>query len=566
MPKWLTACRVDEVSRIAYTVGETGEIVRVRVDYGIHQARALLPLKVWADAVAFVLAGKPVVDGSFVDYKRINAVIAAAVATGEVLGAPPAPPIGIFRVNSNNTPWLYDPPDNDSGLLKLGRGESLRTCCWSMYRPLLPGRVHVCKQVGYSLFRHSAVYSGYDADDPEIGCWICDEIGCERSICAGCGATHPFTCDRCGESYCECEVNGRHQVCIVHLDRRVYHPDEFCSNCRRCDSCCHCFTGIVQAVHVTEVRFHPASRRRQVTNPLKRYIAAEIEVAGAQLAPGQTINGVGPLDAVVSRWGCGVVRDNSLPRGRFGGFEINTSPAMGYTFVRQVSQLCEALSKHRAKVTDQCGLHVHADARDLTSRDLRKFANLYYACEAGLFSMVPPERRASRFARPCAVSYVKGLELKEDLGPQETAAYIRSKMEDKLYGTHGADARSMSRRKYLDIRYHAVNLHSYFLRQTIELRLPSGTVEAKEIVCWAILFGAIVSRSRDCTDHELLSLTKDYVSAAGPAGENFSTVKHWRLPVLQERSIAVLSDLSPTESVRKFVKQRFAEYGGQLDR
>src|ERR1041385_3921165 len=98
---------------------------------------------------------------------------------------------------------------------------------------------------------------------------------------------------------------------------------KYCFDCDYCQSCCAC--NVPKFFH-SKLKFYTPSSSQKRTNKTSRYISAEIEVA--RLGGHKAL-----IEKVVKKWDGNIVYDGTLPEG---GFEINTAPAGGDLYVRQV--------------------------------------------------------------------------------------------------------------------------------------------------------------------------------------------------------------------------------------
>lgn len=133
-----------------------------------------------------------------------------------------------------------------------------------------------------------------------------------------------------------------------------------------------------------------------------------------------------------------------------------------------LERACKLLNRIGAKVNKSCGLHIHIDARHLTSDQVKASGRRFARALPVLLSMVPQSRRDNHFCRP-SVSTLKGS------------------------------------------RYHAVNLTAFSKYKTIEVRLHSSTTDFSKIMLWTRLLLAIHTSnlSKNCaTINELC----EYVS------------------------------------------------------
>lgn len=371
---------------------------------------------------------------------------------------------------------------------------------------------------------------------------------CETcSLCCDC--SH---CESCGpvDNVCErCELCSDHCTC-QSVDCRcgtVGESDFVCENCNACEDHCSCFTcdncmerfseeeygenGCCQScsdsgthsnvdIISRSVKFHSADKGQFKQNPSKRFIAVELEIASSD--DGSSYG----IDCALRKWNASAVEDSSLPDS---GYEINSSPAQGDVFCQQVDDICAALNSADAKVDDSCGYHVHIDARDLKYPDIRRLMRVYAIIEPALFAMVPPSRRASSYCHPCGSKY--GAD-----SPIKSTRDLRHDVATKVYGSSNTRTRKTS--KYDCSRYAALNLHSWFLRGTVECRLAAGTTSADKVKSWAILWASIVDFAATKTDREIDALR----SADGDV------------------SYAVLQSIAPTQSVKAFIARRTEKF------
>ena len=337
--------------------------------------------------------------------------------------------------------------------------------------------------------------------------------------CDSCNTLQPSFCDNCDKCLdcCTC------RVCPGYRCGERVAARQICPNCDRCQDCCDCYCCDGCQERVTElargecnccnscscscekdepnirffsphkVTFHKAKINEHKHNPSNRFIAVEIEVSSISENTG--------IDTAVSKWNGGIVKDGSLPDT---GFEINTAPASGDTFVSQVTEICKALSNSDAKVTTDCGLHVHVDARDLTYYGIRRLATIYSVIERALFQAVSPSRRESRYCEPCGDRYRNNIGKLTDFKRNG----FRADVVESVYGGE-TDIKNRKRDKYDSARYAALNLHSWYYRGTVECRMFNGTVNADKIIQWGILWALIVDAANTLTDKEIESMINE---------------------------------------------------------
>ena len=312
-----------------------------------------------------------------------------------------------------------------------------------------------------------------------------------------------------------------------------------------CRACSEVATAPVEFDGV--VVFHPdsptpnpilkMSDRRHIKS--NRYISAEIEVAGLHSPQKKDL-----LMGVVKKWGGRIVHDGSLPRG---GFEINTSPAAGDFFYRQLTDIGDALSEAGAYVNNQCGTHIHADARDYRYTDLTRLILYFEKLEPALLWTQPYERGMNnQYCRAVGKQLANAVRsgslpamYKKEKGK---ATPYKTAMITGIYNNR-AIARPPRTNHYGhefgDVHYHSMNLHSWFFRGTVECRIHSGTIVARKVIDWAITWQAIMDRALTITPKEIAAI---------------------------DDPVAELLRVSPTPHSKTYIQARINTYKHEYDR
>ena len=312
-----------------------------------------------------------------------------------------------------------------------------------------------------------------------LSCERCKRRHQQQNICLG--------CKKCKTNCCHCRIcPGCKLQCCDDNDATTNHRE----GCGRCNVCCEC--GDTNRVPLytywnRQSKHYTPTLKQHNTNKTSRLISAEIEAAG--------IRGHGkPIYELVKKWDGAVVYDGSLPKG---GFEVNTAPAGGDIYVQQVKELCNVIREQGGFIDGHCGLHVHIDARDFDYYDIRRLVMIYAPIEMALFAMVPSERQEARFCHPCGQKYVAAVE--EGRLPHSK---VKTDVITCTYRTDGS-TQDLRNSKYNQARYNALNLHSWFFRQTIECRMFNGTINPDEIISWGVLWAHILDYTKRTTDEEI---------------------------------------------------------------
>lgn len=221
-----------------------------------------------------------------------------------------------------------------------------------------------------------------------------------------------------------------------------------------------------------------------------RYIAAEIEINSSDPTKAVSIN------RTLNKWKAAVVHDGSLDGD---GYEINTAPAKGAAFDREIRDICRKLRRAKAKVARNCGLHIHVDARDIRYISMRRVLQTYLQVEKDLFSMLAPSRRNNHFcSHVSSVAWVRQL-----ANGEMTAPKFRTELVRLFYG--GRDEMEEGKKhKYGGYdRYWALNLQSWFYRGTLEFRAHHGTANPTKIINWGRICESIIDFGLEHTEKEI---------------------------------------------------------------
>jgi hypothetical protein len=220
-------------------------------------------------------------------------------------------------------------------------------------------------------------------------------------------------------------------------------------------------------------------------------------------------------------WNDAIVEDGSLPDA---GFEINSNPTNGDLFIEHITQLCSGLNTASATVDRSCGMHCHLDARDYGYYDLFKLTRLYAHVEDGLFSLCARSRRNGQYSRVCAESiyFTSYKTFKRDIiarlyGSDAAEPYKHWDGKKKPSTSYSRPRKrqvlSCFAEKYSGTRYSALNLHSFFLRRTIEFRHHQGTTQASKATSWAMVCAAVMDSASRMTEAQIAALPHDSFEA-----------------------------------------------------
>lgn len=173
-----------------------------------------------------------------------------------------------------------------------------------------------------------------------------------------------------------------------------------------------------------------------------------------------------------------VVTDGSLrdETGR-GSCEVVSPVLFGQDGLDQVTKVCNALIAAGAKINKTCGLHVHVDARDLSTSAVKAIIARYTKFEAQIDAFMAPSRRQAFYAQSMS---------------QDMARILRCNTVNDM-------AQAMLSKYSGQARYRKVNVMSYLRHGTLEFRQHGGSVEAEKICNWVRFLQSFVETSATVT-------------------------------------------------------------------
>ena len=171
-----------------------------------------------------------------------------------------------------------------------------------------------------------------------------------------------------------------------------------------------------------------------------------------------------------------IVSDASI-RVSYGESVELVSPILTYTDIEDLQQIIRDLRSAGAKSGPEygCGIHIHIDGANHNVQSLKNLVNIMASKEDMLFdSLQVADGRATQYCQKVKNSLINNL---NRLKPTEVA-----ELKTIWYGD-----RRTHNQHYDSSRYHALNLHSYFTKGTVEFRLFNGTLHAGKVRAYVVL-------------------------------------------------------------------------------
>jgi len=194
---------------------------------------------------------------------------------------------------------------------------------------------------------------------------------------------------------------------------------------------------------------------------------------------GLTLNGLSPDAPRYSAWS--FVLDDTIKGA--GGSELVSPILSGLEGLAKVYDALLLLKEFpEIQVNETCGFHVHhgVDPEKYGEPQLFQLLRTVSIFEGYIYRLLPEERRQAETCRPLEIDLYDWYrnDTKRGTPVVQNIWYSPENLNDPDMPRH---------RKMHPTRYHGLNLHSYWYRQTIEFRyFPSLLDEPEELMQWII--------------------------------------------------------------------------------
>lgn len=382
-------------------------------------------------------------------------------------------------------------------------------------------------------------------DDPAIARWTVVD-GVLRYQCGDCDEIIAF--DECG--YChDCCNHATCPACEEHNPSRVCSHCDHCSSCCDCIFCSHCSDAVESTCNDCDQCNDCCSCRRDDEVDLYSEGAPRPHKPGDAFTCKRLV-GVEwehnrPIDAyqLHRKHGVGYHKDGSCAEdGHEYGYEAVTPPLAGDAIAECLNAIAGAFEDQDTTADEQCGIHVHVDAKDLRWADMYRLLWVYSRVEPVLYVLAGQQRVANTYCRPCGEPYraaladidrkgaVLAVALQDRFGriydeygsAADLKAVTRKRIDKKHYGRYKGlnilpwiAGRRHKKQGYYDPKgnYRERSIPRTAPDTTVEFRIHRNTLDADRVIHWAQLCARLVDWCARASDAEAQALPRSALRA-----------------------------------------------------
>ena len=179
-----------------------------------------------------------------------------------------------------------------------------------------------------------------------------------------------------------------------------------------------------------------------------------------------------------------VMADASLSAPRSLQAEV-VSPILRYEDIEMVQRVVRAVRACGAKVDASCGLHIHIGSKELGVSGLVNLTKMVHKQQDLIHTALGiQQHRLGRWCRPVETTLIERIERNR---PRT--------LDDLNIAWYGY--RNSAPQHYDHTRYHGLNLHNVYYRNTVEFRWFEATLHAGKVKAYLQLVYAICLKARD---------------------------------------------------------------------
>lgn len=177
-----------------------------------------------------------------------------------------------------------------------------------------------------------------------------------------------------------------------------------------------------------------------------------------------------------------IMRDGSIHQQRKAGsdpieeYSVEfVTPILKYEDLDLLQSIVRKFRELGAIANDSCGIHVHVDGANHTAASLRNLLIFFGNRQDIVYDALDIGVRKDSWCKPICADLLNAVKKSRNLSTDDLKRIWYSEYND------GYSAGINTEQHYNTTRYHALNLHSFFSKGTVEFRLFNSTLHAGKI-------------------------------------------------------------------------------------
>lgn len=247
-----------------------------------------------------------------------------------------------------------------------------------------------------------------------------------------------------------------------------------------------------------------------------------------------------------------VMRDSSIsPKMNVGSANPDeyrvefVTPPLKYEDIETLQNIIRKFKEIGGVPHSSCGIHIHIDGANHTATSLRRMVNFMLSRQEIIYEALNIGARKDRWCRPICKKLYDTMKKESNLTKDKAEQIWYSEANDNYWG-------GVNHNHYNETRYHALNLHSFFSKGTVEFRLFNSTLHAGRIkayiqFCLAMSAWAIESNDKIVfrsvsgysADEKVTLMYHILTNRLGLYGDEFKTCRLHMMKQLKENAASV---------------------------
>lgn len=195
-----------------------------------------------------------------------------------------------------------------------------------------------------------------------------------------------------------------------------------------------------------------------------------------------------------------IMRDSSIvPLRKVGEADLDeyrvefVTPPLNYEDIETLQMIIRKFRELGGVPHSSCGIHIHVDGANHTATSLRRLVNFFFSRQEIIYDALAVGIRKEHWCRPVCEELLKKMKKEKNIDTRKVEEIWYSSANDHYPG-------GIDHSHYNTTRYHALNLHSFFQKGTVEFRLFNSTLHAGRIKAYIQFVLALSAWSIESSD------------------------------------------------------------------